>query len=157
MHVYEQELQKLMSLRDRMAQFRRVAIHCHTPLSYDWAQDCGDRSLNDRKKYLPPGKEAAFLQEVTARTDPSLDLIIPTDHMMCDYAARLATAAPARGLVVIPGMEVSLRTSAAMGDVRVHVLVLLPAGSAKESFSRLLPDLPEERNRSGKEELNGRE
>jgi len=50
-------------------------------------------------------------------------------------------------------MEVNFVTSAALGCVRLHILVILPADSKKEHFAKFLDVLPIEDRRNGKEEI----
>ena len=153
MTIYEDELEQLKSLGNRIARFRRVAIHCHTPLSHDWSRAKGDPLLNQRNQYLATEGERKFLDAIRSSSNSELDVFIPTDHMKCAYAARLVEARTANCPVVLPGMEVCLRTTEAMGNVKIHVLVLLPVGSTQETFSALLPGIREERLRNGKEDF----
>ena len=153
MSIYEDELADFEAARARMAQFFRVALHCHTPESHDWAKNkpC-DKTANDPAQFLADGGEELFIGSISKNLD--FDLLVPTDHMKCRYTALLdSTTAKQDGTIVIPGMEVSVRLSEALGKVKIHVLVLLPKGMTEESFSALLPGLKEERLRTGKEEL----
>lgn len=152
MTKYSTELSKIEESQQRTAQFYKVAFHCHSPLSHDWATNKGDSILNGKEQYLPANKESDFYNLIQDKSD--CDVIIITDHMKCGYAERLANhSSDQDGLVVLPGMEISLRTTPVLGDVRVHVIVIMPPGSNPETFAPLLKGLSIESDRTGKEEV----
>src|SRR5262249_32495522 len=90
---------------------------------------------------------------------PHLDVVAITDHMKCGFASRLsACVGKDEELHGLPGMEVNLCPEAALGCVRIHLLVILPQGSSPEAFARLfarLPSIPDESSRTGQEEITG--
>ena len=154
MAKYSSELSKIEKSRQRIAQFYKVAFHCHSPQSHDWGRNKGDSSLNNKDNYLPINKESDFYNLIKDKS--GCDVVIVTDHMKCDYAARLANYSLKQiGLVVLPGMEVSVRTTPVLGDVRIHILVIMPPGSNPETFAALFRGgVSIENERTGKEEIN---
>jgi len=156
MSTYQDELRIINKLEQRMAKFVRVALHCHTPGSYDWARSANaDKQLNDKTKFLQDGGEEAFLANIKDRNN--CQIISITDHMKCSYAERLANYATKVGSVaILPGMEVNFVTLPALAGVRLHVLVILPEDSTKETFAKFLLDLPLEEKRTGTEEIKNK-
>jgi ABC-type Mn2+/Zn2+ transport system ATPase subunit len=153
MSVYEQELTGIDSTRRNTARFFRVAFHCHSPLSFDWGKRVGaDATLNTKEKYLAPGGEEEYCKLVKQAT--GCHVMIISDHMKCGYAeAAVRCVAEMADLVVLPGMEVNLLTTAALGSVRLHVIVILPPGLTRETFGRMLSGVPEEKDRTGTETI----
>jgi DNA repair ATPase RecN len=152
MAKYSTELSKILESQQKMAHFYKVAFHCHSPLSHDWGRTKGDPSLNDKENYLPVNKESDFYNLI--REKSGCDVVIITDHMKCSYAERLAKhSSGQQGLVVLPGMEISVRTNPVLGNVRVHITVIMPSGANAEIFASLLKGIPVENERTGKEEV----
>lgn len=151
---YDALLSILDVLRKRTSRFRRVAMHLHSPDSYDWNKT-GDRTRNDRNKLLAPGGEAAFITELKAH----FDLVAITDHMKCSYASRVSKGTLGEDAFrVLPGMEVNVQPEAALSIVRLHLLVIMPEGATPEQFARLfaaLKDIPDDDHRRGQEEVTG--
>ncbi|MHC4676887.1 MAG: hypothetical protein ACYTBZ_30760, partial [Planctomycetota bacterium] len=59
MNTYKDDLDEIVAGRHRMAQFFRVALHCHSPLSRDWGRGKNaDKSMNNKDNFLPDGKES---------------------------------------------------------------------------------------------------
>ncbi|MBN1393066.1 MAG: hypothetical protein JW947_09730, partial [Sedimentisphaerales bacterium] len=141
MAKYSAELSKIRESQQKIARFYKVAFHCHSPLSHDWGKNRGDLNLNDKEKYLPLNKESDFYKIIQDKS--GCDLIIITDHMKCEYAARLVNhSSKQRNLVILPGMEINVRTTPVLGDVRVHVTVVMPPGANSETFAPLLRGIP---------------
>jgi len=151
MTQYEEDVKNLDAQKARMANFCRVAFHCHSPLSPDWGKRPGiDKTINDRNTLLQVGGESTFLAEVTRRC--GCDMLVITDHMKCDFAERLASrGAETKTPFLLPGMEVNFATNPSLGNVRLHILVVLPEGSGKETFMHVLPHIPPEDKRNGLE------
>jgi len=142
-------------LRKRTARFRRVALHLHTIDSHDWAKAKGaNKELNSRKKY----KGEAGQIEFEGKLKEHLDLCALTDHMKCGYAASLSKQIGNNDdFVVLPGMEVNFSPEAALGNLRIHLLVILPVGSTVEDFARLFEgqsSIPGDEQRTGNEEVS---
>jgi len=152
MTKYSSELSRIEKSQQRIAQFYKVAFHCHSPLSHDWGGNKGDSSLNNKDNYLPANKESDFYKLIQDKSN--CDIVIITDHMKCSYAERLSNHSLGQsGLVILPGMEISVRTTPVLGDVRVHITVIMPPGSNPETFASLLRGIPVENKRTGKEEV----
>lgn len=151
--MYTALLERLDGLRLRTARFRKVALHLHSPDSHDWAQESGDPARNRRETYLCEKGESAFLGEINA----SYDLVAVTDHMKCGYACRLSDASHgSKDCVVLPGMEVNFKPDAALGCVRIHLVVVFPERSSKEDFAKIMPPpIPCDDRRTGQEEIEG--
>jgi len=150
---YSSELSRIEKSQQKIAQFYRVAFHCHSPQSHDWGGNKEISSLNNKDNYLPINKEADFYKLIKEKS--GCDVVIITDHMKCSYAARLANYSLKQiGLVVLPGMEISVRTTPVLGDVRVHIVVIMGPGSNPETFAALFRGgVPIENERTGKEEV----
>ncbi len=157
MALYDEDLRSLNSQKSRMATFCKVAFHCHSPLSACWGRSSGiDKSLNERNALLQEGAEDAFLSEVIQRC--GCDILIVTDHMKCGFAERLALRHTKIGPpYLLPGMEVNFATKPSLGNVRLHILVILPGGSGKEAFMHVLPNMPPEDQRKGSEAITGKD
>ena len=151
---YEDLLEALDELRKRTARFHRVALHLHSPESHDWNRT-GDKTLNDRKKFLASDGEIEFIKALK----DNLDLIVVTDHMKCSYASRVSIASQSeKDFLILPGMEVNFQPEAAISCSRLHILAILPEGSTLERFSRLfagIKDIPDDAHRTGNEIVTG--
>lgn len=153
--MYTELLRQLESLRLRTARFRRVALHLHSPDSYDWARGVCDPVRNVRSRFDGDAGAGLFMDELR----PHLDLVSVTDHMRCGFATRLSTAAGVSDeFMVLPGMEVNFRLSPPLGFARIHLLVVLPEGATSETFARLFQGqagIPDDARRTGQEEVTG--
>jgi len=150
MSVYEKELMVINRIQGNTARFFRVAFHCHSPLSVDWGKKPGvDVTLNDKQKYLVLGGEEKYCRLVKQYAD--CHMMVISDHMKCWYAERAVQFSKVMPeLIVLPGMEITLLTTPALGGVKLHVIIILPPELTRETFARLLPGVPEEDNRVGK-------
>jgi ABC-type cobalamin/Fe3+-siderophores transport system ATPase subunit len=87
------------------------------------------------------------------------ELVAITDHMRCDFATQVSMKiGTSDTFMVLPGMEVNFCPEAALGCLRIHLLVILPEGSTKEAFARLfagLTAIPDDCERTGNEEVKG--
>lgn len=151
--MHEKLLSELDALRQQTARFRRVSLHLHSPVSRDWGRS-GDKERNRKDKFLAEDGASLFLNELR----PHFDMVGVTDHMKCGYACSLSQATKgADDCVVLPGMEVNFKPDAALGCIRIHLVVILPGGSTKEDFARLLPSsIPScDDQRTGNEDVEG--
>jgi hypothetical protein len=152
---YSPVLAALAELRKRTARFRRVALHVHSPESHDWPTAGSDATINRRARFQAPNGAAEFAQELRKH----FDLVAVTDHMRCGFACQVSADPGTTGaLVVLPGMEVNFIPEAALGCLRIHLLVVLPEGSTPEAFARLFagqPHIPSDAARIGQEEVSG--
>jgi len=154
--MHKELIDDLHELRKRTARFRRVALHLHTIDSYDWARAKGaDKDLNSRDRFSGEEGQSKFANKLKEH----LDLCAITDHMKCGYATSLSRQIGENDeFVLLPGMEVNFRPEAALGNLRIHLLVILPEGSTVETFSRLFEgqnSIPGDAQRSGNEEVSG--
>jgi ABC-type cobalamin/Fe3+-siderophores transport system ATPase subunit len=153
--MFQELLNKLTDLRSRTAQFRRVAVHLHSPDSYDWGEKRCDPTRNDKITLLAERGEHTYLKELSAH----FDIAAVTDHMRCTYATRVSKASVAAAKpLVLPGMELNYRLQPLYGFTRIHLLALFPVGVTVELFSRLFaacPGIPEDALRTGQEEISG--
>ncbi len=85
MSQHDELFKALDDLRWRTAKFLRVGLHVHSPESRDWGTN-GDKTLNDREKFLKPGGEQDFIEHLK----PHFDLVTITDHMKCSFASTLS-------------------------------------------------------------------
>lgn len=153
--MYKELIDNLHELRKRTARFRRVALHLHTIDSHDWAKAKGaDKDLNSRDKFTGEEGRTNFANKLKEQ----LDLCAITDHMKCGYATSLSKQIEENDeFVVLPGMEVNFRPEAALGNLRIHLLVILPEGSIVENFARLFEgqiNIPGDEQRTGNEEIS---
>lgn len=151
--MYSDLLDRLNELRKRTARFRRVTLHLHSPDSHDWPNENGDATKNERGQFLDENGEALFINELK----PQFDLVAVTDHMKCGYGCRLSeVTSPNDDCVVLPGMEVNFKPDAALGCLRIHLVVILPETSTPENFARILPTtICSDAQRTGQEEVEG--
>ena len=120
--MHEKLLSELDALRQQTARFRRVSLHLHSPVSRDWARS-GDKERNRKDKFLAAGGASLFLDELR----PYFDMVAVTDHMKCGYACEVSQATVgADACIVLPGMEVNFKPDAALGSIRIHLVVILP-------------------------------
>lgn len=150
--MYEKLLSDLDTLRQQTARFRRVTLHLHSPDSKDWARN-GDKELNCKDKFFTDNGVVLFLNELR----PHFDMVGVTDHMKCGYACKLSRAtAGADDCIVLPGMEVNFKPDAALGAIRIHLVVILPQNSTKEDFAKIFPaSIPSDDQRTGNEDVEG--
>jgi len=153
--MYKELIDDLHELRKRTARFRRVALHLHTIDSHDWAKAKGaDKDLNSRAKFTGEEGRTNFANKLKEQ----LDLCAITDHMKCGYAISLSKQIEENDeFVVLPGMEVNFRPEAALGNLRIHLLVIFPVGSIVEDFARLFEgqnSIPGDEQRTGNEEIS---
>ena len=153
--MYRNLIDELHELRKRTARFRRVALHLHSIDSHDWAKvKAADKELNSREKYNTEEGRLKF----AGKLKEYLNFCAITDHMKCGYSAKLSQQIGKNDdFVVLPGMEVNFRPEAALGNLRIHLLVILPVGSTVEDFARLFEgqgNIPGDEQRKGNEEVN---
>lgn len=153
--MYKELIDDLHELSKRAARFRRVALHLHTIDSHDWAKAKGaDKDLNSRDKFSGEEGRTNFANKLKEQ----LDLCAITDHMKCGYATSLSKQIVENDeFVVLPGMEINFRPEAALGNLRIHLLVILPKGSIVEDFARLFEgqiSIPGDEERTGNEEIS---
>lgn len=150
----EELLAEFAEKRKRTARFRRVGLHIHSPESHDWGKN-GDETLNDRLVYQDLNGRRSFINQLKER----FDLVAITDHMKCTYGTTISKETLADDdFLVMPGMEVNLCPEAAIGNVRLHLLAILPEGSSVEHFAQLFigTDVPpDDAKRNGQEEIAG--
>ncbi len=154
--MYKQLVKDLHELRKRTARFRRVALHLHSIDSRDWGNAKGANSeLNDREKYSNDEGQLIFANILNKQ----LDLCAITDHMKCGYATKVSKRAGINDdFMILPGMEINFRPEAALGCLRIHLLVILREGSTIEDFARLFEgqsNIPGDEDRKGSEEVTG--
>ncbi len=152
--LYDELFKALNELRKRTARFHRVALHVHSPESYDWNRT-GDKIINARDKWTSENGETALIRELKKY----FDLVAITDHMKCSYACSLSDACRQdEDFLILPGMEVNFQPEAAISSSRIHLLVILPEGSTVERFSRIfagLGNIPDDASRTGTELVEG--
>lgn len=150
----EELLAALSEKNKRIARFRRVGLHIHSPESHDWGTH-GDQDLNDRSAYQDVGGRKQFIDQLKDR----FDLVAITDHMKCTYATTISKEGlDEEDFMVMPGMEVNLCPEAALGNLRLHLLAILPEGSTAEHFAQIFPGTgvpPDDATRNGQEEISG--
>ncbi len=154
MGTYNDDLNQIETTRTKMARFFKVALHCHSPLSKDWGnRTYADSTINDKSKFLCENGENKFVEEVQKKGP--WDLFAITDHMKCEYAEKLINYAErAKNILVLPGMEVNIITSPALGSTRLHILVILPPSCTRETFATLLPGCEEEKKRMNTDSIS---
>lgn len=131
--MYEPLLSQVNESRKRSAIFYKADLHIHSHESHDFP--ClGDKvgcasEITDADKAATPG---CFIG--TAK-DAGLDLIAITDHNRSKIAVDIAELGADKP-VVLPGMEVSLKTTF-LPDSTVHVLVLFPEKHGHGDIERI--------------------
>jgi energy-coupling factor transporter ATP-binding protein EcfA2 len=100
-----------------------VAFHAHSIDSHDWAQrPNADAARNDRQRLSTDAGLEEFLDEVAGH----FRIVCITDHMLSDYACRLAQAAQKRDdITVLPGVEINCEAPPSYGDC-IHLLAVFP-------------------------------
>ena len=151
--MYTSLLKTLEGLRQRTACFRRVSLHLHSPDSKDWATFGCDKAKNSREAFFAVDGKSLFLNELR----PHFDLVAITDHMKCGYACSLSEDTFGKdACIVLPGMEINFKPDAALGGIRIHLIVIFPENSTKEDFSKVLPSsIPCDDKRTGQEDVVG--
>ncbi len=148
-------MDKFKELLKKSARFRKVALHLHSPLSFDWAQGNCDKNLNNKEKLLSTEGKLIFLEEL----DKFFDLVAITDHMKCQYGCELSEMSKKRdGVKIIPGMEVNFRPEPPLSSMRIHLIIIFPLGTSIEKIGREfsgIKNFKDENERTGKEEIDG--
>lgn len=146
-------MQQLDALRKRTARFRRIALHLHSTDSHDWGAGKSDAAKNARTRFEGPQGLIAFVDELK----PHLDLVAVTDHMRFGFGSQLSRQVGKGGsFVILPGIEVNFRGEAALGVVRIHLLVVFPEGTSPEVCGRLFANqshIPADSERNGQEDV----
>ena len=146
---------KFKELLKKSARFRKVALHLHSPLSFDWAQGGCDKNLNDKEKLLSGEGKRIFLEEL----DKFFDLVAITDHMKCQYGCELSEMSKKRdGVKILPGMEVNFRPEPPLSSMKIHLIIIFPLGTSIEKIGRVfggIKNFKDENERTGKEEIDG--
>lgn len=142
---------EIQQLSEKSARFRRVALHIHSPQSYDFGHGNCDKALNERSRYLVENGENEFLKHFVGK----FDIIAITDHMRVGYACKLVRAAESISeICVLPGMEINLRLAPPLHEIRLHVLVIFPETKTEVEIERIFPPgIPQDNQRSGEEEI----
>lgn len=141
-------IESLYELRKEIATFRKVVLHAHSPHSFDWkSSDLGSKdAIQGWTK-----EELAFIEKIE-KCD--LDMLAITDHMKCKFACRFSTKKINTELIILPGLELSIRPSPPWNKFRLHMLAIFPEKFSFEKASKIFPsDLPDEEDRTGKEEM----
>lgn len=142
-------IENLYELRKEIATFRKVVLHAHSPHSFDWKSS----DLNSKDAIQGWTKEELVFIEKIEKCD--LDMLAITDHMKCNFACRFSTKKIITKLIVLPGLELSIRPSPPWHKFRLHMLAIFPEKFSFEKASKIFPsDLPDEEDRTGKEEMN---
>lgn len=141
-------IESLYDLRKEIAKFRKVVLHAHSPHSYDWkSSDLSSKVANQGWTK----EESAFMEDIE-KCD--IDMLAITDHMKCKFASRYCAKKINTKLIVLPGLELSIRPSPPWHKFRLHMLAIFPEKFSFEKASKIIPsDLPDEENRTGKEEI----
>ena len=152
--MYRGLIEEINNLKQRTARFRKVALHIHSIDSYDWARGITcDKQSNSRDLLKSEDGKNRFIQKL----ESNFDLCAITDHMKCGYSTALSMGAlQNEKVVVLPGMEVNFKPEAALGNIRIHLLVILEAGASNEDFARLFEgqtEIPNDQDRRGNEEI----
>jgi hypothetical protein len=141
---------ELVQLQRSMSRFCRVALHVHSPASYDWGRESTD-PIDDRKSLL--ADPSPYLDCL----DTTYDLVAITDHMQarfaCDQRTRL------KRCIVLPGMEISVHLQPPWSVPRLHFVVLFPENYALDQVERVLygKDVAGADERSGTEVVEYRD
>ncbi len=140
-------MEELDQLRKGMSWFRKVALHVHSPLSYDWPKD--SKEDRDRKGVLL--KEPSPYFECL---DSRYELVAITDHMRASFAC--GHCDKAKQCVILPGMELNVRFTKPFHSPVVHFLAIFPEGTSTERMRPIFPahqKLPDDKDRDGREVL----
>jgi energy-coupling factor transporter ATP-binding protein EcfA2/ABC-type enterochelin transport system ATPase subunit len=118
---------------DKTSRFFRVALHVHSPESYDFPRN-GDPDVNDKMRLNTDAGKLEFLRALQA----SLDLVAITDHMKCSYSVALSSiVAQRQNFAVLPGMEINVRLSPPLDSNRIHILAIFRPGTAVDHINRI--------------------
>jgi len=140
-------MEELDQLRSRMSWFRKVALHVHSPASYDWAKDSKDpRDSKDALLKDP----SPYLQCL----DKTYDLVAITDHMRASFACDHCRKT--KQCVILPGMELNVRFTTPFQSPVIHFLAIFPGRTSTEKMRAIFAghgDMPDDKDRTGKEVL----
>lgn len=141
---YYDLLNKFEELRKEIAIFRKVVLHSHSPDSHDYKPyDKSDKNIEEERF-----KEAII--------NSNFDMVAITDHMKCGFACRLSESTASSNKCVLPGMEINLRPTPPWNKFRLHIIAIFPERYSIEQVCKILPsNIPNEKNRSGREEIEG--
>jgi hypothetical protein len=122
----------LRPLRQRAARFRAVALHLHSPESFDWGRSGAKNAQNEKIRFDGEGGPSIFGSEQRGH----LELAAITDHMRCDFAARVSAEVGSNDdFVVLPGMEVNFIPGVGLMLV-ANFVCLRPGSPLTQSESR---------------------
>jgi len=144
--MYEMLLTQVKTARKYSALFYRVDLHIHTHESDDFP--CLGNKPGCATELTSKDKSACAEFFIQSAVNSGLDLIAITDHNRNRLATEIASLANDK-LVVLPGMEVSLKTSF-LPNSTIHILALFPEryehGDIERVFSNTGMPLYSERN-----------
>jgi DNA repair ATPase RecN len=137
-------MKSIETKRQATATFRPVALHVHSPSSYDYGRHLdGKRSASK--------DDATF---VAAINSSGLAIVAITDHMKCDFACRLSASIGKNSPCILPGIEINVRPDPPLNTFRLHVLAIFPQCQSVDQINRIMPaTVPAEQNRTGQEEI----
>lgn len=130
--AYSDFLRALDEYRARTAQFYRADLHVHTHDSPDFpsSQELTPEQLGGQLTEAETARQSSGtpvpLEEYLERVrtcDPRLDIVVITDHEVCDIACELAGTCPP-GHLVLPGIEIKARISQVSRSDVIHVLCI---------------------------------
>lgn len=131
--VYRRVLSLVEQARGRSAKFFKIDLHVHSHESHDFPR------LGDRPGCCPAlstDDRAPSIQHfVAAAKRADLNLMAITDHNRSRIAEQVAALSD-DDLIVLPGMEVSLRTACFPGS-EIHVLAVFPENYTHGDIERL--------------------
>ena len=131
---YNDLISRIGKLKENVAVFRKVVLHCHSFQSRDGKTT--EQEFQDCMK------------------DSSIDLIAITDHMRCGFACDFSNSKYPSDKCVLPGIEINLRPPSPW-KFRLHVLVIFPEKYSIEQIWKIMPpSIPAEKTCTGQEEIN---
>ncbi len=150
--------QEIEIVRSTAAEFYKVDLHMHSPLSHDWKNDAKDGYAPDpllNRITKPENITADALSAYYCALKTSgLDVVAITDHMKWSFGVALSEYAQIQSdpLVVLTGIEINVKFDMPiLRDYRIHVLAIFPPNIGKTKIDKIFPEpFPGEYERHGK-------
>ncbi len=134
--------ERVTSIRSAAAKFYAVDLHLHSPRSHDW--DNSGPGRDPALDRIPVTGEVAAASVAAYRDLCSRSgraIVAVTDHNVCSFGLAAAARNGDDGLVVLPGMELSVAFTETplIRDLRIHVIAIFPETTHRDAFARVLP------------------
>ena len=155
-------IDEVEKIRAKSAKFYKVDLHHHSPLSHDWRNDetpanSPRNPLLDRISSIDSITDEVLDAYYEELKKSNLDMVAITDHMKYSFGIALSDFVSRKGgnISILPGIELNIKINQPLiNDCKIHIIAIFPPNT-KDKIDRIMPpNIPPEKDRSGKEEIS---